>query len=61
MKVSAEVGTGRYFLWGGSYQEMVYYIVLNSKFTDQGLSSERFKLLNVTPVQIKPTLFANDR
>ena len=61
MKVSAEVGTGRYCLWGGSYQEVVYCMVLNSKFTNQGLSSKRFKLLNVTPVQIKPTLFANDR
>ena len=61
MKVSAEVGTGRYCLWGGSYQEIVYCMVLNSKFTNQGLSSKRFKLLNVTPVQIKPTLFANDR
>ena len=61
MKVSAEVGAGRYCPWGGLYQEIVYCMVLNSKFTNQGLSSKRFKLLNVTPVQIKPTLFANDR
>ena len=61
VKVSAEVGTGRYCLWGASYQEIVYCMVLNPKFTNQGLSSKRFKLLNVTPVQIKPTLFANDR
>ena len=61
VKVSAEVGTGRYCLWGRSYQEIVYRMVPNSKFTNQGLSSKRFKLLNVTPVQIKPTLFANDR
>ena len=61
MKVSAEVGTGRYCLWGGSYQEIVYCMGLNSKFTNQGLSSKRFKLLNITPVQIKPTHFANDR
>ena len=53
VKVSADVGTGRYCLWGGSYQEMVYFIVLNSKFTHQGLSSKRFKLLKVTPFQIK--------
>ena len=56
VKVSADVGTGRYCLWGGSYQEMVYCIVLNSKFTHQGLSSKRFKLLKVTPFQIKPKL-----
>ena len=56
MKVSAKVGTGRYCLWAGSYQEMVYCIVLNSKFTRQGLSSKRFKLLKVTPFQIKPKL-----
>ena len=61
VKVSADVGTGRYCLLGGSYQEIVYCIVLNSKFTPQGLSSKPFKLLKVTPVQIKPTLFANDR
>ena len=61
VKVSAEVGTGRYCLWGGSYQEIVYCMGLNSKFTNQGLSSKRFKLLNITPVQIKPTHFANDR
>ena len=61
VKVSAEVGTGRYCIWRGSYQEIIYCMVLSSKFTHQGLSSERFKLLNVTPVQIKPTLFANDR
>ena len=56
VKVSADVGTGRYCLWGGSYQEMVYCIVLNSKFTHQGLSSKRFKLLKVTPFQIKSKL-----
>ena len=56
VKVSADVGTGRYCLWGGSYQEMVYCIVLNSKFTHQGLSSKRFKLLKVTPFQIKHKL-----
>ena len=56
VKVSADVGTGRYCLWGGSYQETVYCIVLNSKFTHQGLSSKRFKLLKVTPFQIKPKL-----
>ena len=44
VKVSADVGTGRYCLWGGSYQEMVYCIVLN------------FKLLTVTPFQIKRKL-----
>ena len=41
VKVSADVGTGRYCLWGGPYQEMVYCIVLN------------FKLLKVTAFQIK--------
>ena len=56
VKVSSDVGTGRYCLWGGSYQEMVYCIVLNSKFTHQGLSSKRFKLLKVRPFQIKPKL-----
>ena len=56
VKVSADVGTGRYCLWGGSYQEMVYCIVLNSKFTHLGLSSRRFKLLKVTPFQIKRKL-----
>ena len=56
VKVSADVGTGRYCLWGGSYQEMIYCIVLNSKFTHQGLSSKRFKLLKVMPLQIKPKL-----
>ena len=56
VKVSADVGTGRYCLWGGSYQEMVYCIVLNSKFAHQGLSSKRFKLLKVTPFQIKRKL-----
>ena len=56
MKVSADVGTGRYCLWGGSYQEMIYCIVLNSKFTHQGLSSKRFQLLKVTPFQIKRKL-----
>ena len=57
MKVSPGVGTGRYFLWGGSCKEMVYCIVLNSKFIPQGLSNYRSKLLKVTPVQIKPKLF----
>ena len=56
MKVSADVRTGRYCLWGGSYQETVYCIVLNSKLTHQGLSSKRFKLLKETPFQIKPKL-----
>ena len=56
VKVSADVGTGRYCLWGGSYQETVYCIVLNSKFTHQGLSSKRFKLLKATPFQIKRKL-----
>ena len=56
VKVSADVRTGRYCLWGGSYQEMVYCIVLNSKFTHQGLSSKRFKLLKETPFQIKRKL-----
>ena len=28
VKVSADVGTGRYCLWGGSYQETVYCICL---------------------------------
>ena len=56
VKVSADVRTGRYCLWGGSYQETVYCIVLNSKFTHQGLSSKRFKLLKVTPFQIKRKL-----
>ena len=32
----------------------LYCMVLNSKFTHQGLSNKRFKSLNVTPVQIKP-------
>ena len=36
---------------------MVHCIVLNSKFTHRGLSNNRFKLLKVTPVQIKPKLF----
>ena len=45
-----------------SMGRIVSRTVLNTKFTYQGkLSSKRFKLLNVTPVQIKPTLFANDR
>ena len=39
-----------------AYQETVYCIVLNSKLTHQGLSSKRFKLLKVTPFQIKPKL-----
>ena len=46
-----------YCLSGGSYQEMVHCIVLNSKLTHRGLSNNRFKLLRVTPVQIKPKLF----
>ena len=56
VKVSADVGTARYCLWGGSYQEIVYCTVLNSKRTHQGLSSKRFKLLKVTPFQIKRKL-----
>ena len=36
---------------------MVHSIVLNSKFTHRDLSNNRFKLLKVTPVQIKPKLF----
>ena len=36
---------------------MLHCIVLNSKFTHRGLSNNRFKLLKVTPVQIKPKLF----
>ena len=32
-----------------------YCMVLNSKFTHQGLSNKRFKSLKVTSVQIKPT------
>ena len=52
--MSADVGTGRYCLWGGSYQEMVYCIFLNSRFTHQGLSNKRFRSLKVTSVQIKP-------
>ena len=54
MKVNAGVGTGRYILWGGSCEEMVYCIVLNSKFTLQGFITE--KLLKMTPVQIKTKL-----
>ena len=56
LKVSADVGTGRYCLWGGSYQEAVYCMVLNSKFTYQGLSSKRFKSFKVTPFHNKPKL-----
>ena len=56
MKVSAKVGTGRYCLWGVWYQEIVYCIVLNSKFTHKGLSSKRFKLFKVTPFHNKPKL-----
>ena len=36
---------------------MVHCIVRNSKFTHRDLSNNRFKLLKVTPVQIKPKLF----
>ena len=39
---------------GRIVSKIVYCIVLNSKLTRQGLSSKRFKLLNVTPVQFKP-------
>ena len=64
VKVSADVGTGRYCLWGGSYQEIVYCIVLNSKFTLKGLSSKRFKLLKVklgNAFPDKTKAFASDR
>ena len=57
MKVSAGDGTGRYCLWGESYQDVVHCIVLNSKFTHRALGNNRLKLLKVTPVQIKPKLF----
>ena len=36
---------------------MVHCIVRSSKFTHRDLSNNRFKLLKVTPVQIKPKLF----
>ena len=39
VKVSACVGTGRYCLWGESYEDVVHCIVLNSKFTHRGLSN----------------------
>ena len=52
MKVSAGDGTGRYCLWGESYQDVVHCIVLNSKFTHRALGNNRLKLLKVTPVQI---------
>ena len=57
MKVSAGVGTGRYFVRGGSCEEMVHCGVLNSKFTRQALCNNCFKLLRVKPVQIKTKLF----
>ena len=56
LKVSAGVGTGRYFLLGGSCKEMVHCRVLNSNLTHRD-SNNCIKLLTVTPVQIKPKLF----
>ena len=55
VKVSADAGTGRYCLWGGSYQETVYCIVLNSS-PMKVLSSKSFKLFKATPFQKKPKL-----
>ena len=44
-----------FWLKGKNFNAAFFYcMVLNSKFTHQGLRNKRFKSFNVTPVQIKP-------